>query len=217
MIQIKKDDLLKVFSKIEWNSFTKFSDSSIPFEKGFELGNQNSWCYEQIYYKNGIVKVGAFFIIPFLIQGLKLESTILKDYIYTELNTILNWDSQETCSFTINKSPFIHYLPSNSMHAIQMPVRAACRFAIIQEFSYFASKMLKCSSKNAIDILVCFDELPLFIIENLINAYKKNSDLDFRKYLSNEIEFFNQTNEIYTKELLQKKLQLPDGQGVQKK
>jgi len=209
-------DLKKVAKLIPWNlieGVEGIGKIDVPSRYDAESKDALRWEYEQEFYHNGFTYEGAFYILPLLIQGIKIENNLEKQRAYDNINTILGWSSagESFCSFEINNAPFKYYTPSIKGKAIKMPLDMACEFAIFNEIEFFIADLkenVTGKREEAIDLIAKLDGYPKFVVNKLLQTIKDADDNKFKDYIIPELIYFNDVNKFLVKEELLNRIEV---------
>ena len=182
MNSVKYAQILDVVKRIDWKGVESLNGKGKVdvIERFFTSSKRSWWHYEQDFYHNGFIYEGVFFVLPILINSLKLTNAkdIDKEMVLSDIQTILWWrgDNSKFCSFDYFKKPFIHYVPSERANAIKLPLSFACRFAIMNEINFFVEDCkinMTGHREESVDLLMQFEECLHLVINSLSDIYAK--------------------------------------------
>jgi hypothetical protein len=155
-------------------------------DRDIEVRKKNYWKIDNVVVVQGGLYEGAFFLVPFLLEMLRVNATA-KEEIYNLLFEIANGVSrpESQIRYSIQETPFVFYLPRPSAGIFE-PLCCACRGAVLRGLPLFMRDLENGNlpeKRKALDLLTSFIEHKYLVRTFLKNLAEKETDSDFSQQL----------------------------------
>ncbi|WP_299897643.1 hypothetical protein [uncultured Aquimarina sp.] len=171
-------NFLNTLRSIDWKNINGVRNNCAFINQRFndlEVNEKSLWDFESHLYSDRRLSEGAFYILPFLCNSIRMSGFTQKEIIFDNLFEILNGYAafDEKVNYTVRLDPFIHFVPSNKQEAIKQPLVIACRTYLSSNLDLFLNQLKEDNSliRDVLDIITSFKEYEHLVITTLIDNH----------------------------------------------